>query len=123
MKYGLTAALVTACLSITCPASADGSRSISAVIGQDCACGSHTGSCDARYKGNKIEVVFHHSPNNANPTEHPVVLYRGNNVVKDWSSLLCPFPPGPSSLSGSTVRLKGNWDNQKTYNVYTIYLP
>ncbi len=123
MKYALSAILATSCLSITCPAAAGSSESISAVVGQECACGSHTGGCDAHYKGKKIDLVFHHNPTRANPTQHPIVVFRGKNVVEDWSSLLCPFPPGPSSLSGSTVKLEGVWEDSKSFNVYKVYLP
>ncbi|MDS4059234.1 MAG: hypothetical protein RKP73_11775 [Candidatus Contendobacter sp.] len=72
-----------------------------------CSCGSHMGSFNAMYNSNKISIGFSHSPNQANPIKHPIVVMKNNELIKNWDSLLCS--PNCSSINGSKITIYGRW--------------
>jgi hypothetical protein len=96
-------------------------ESITVVIGSDCACGSHVGSFDTMYKGKKISVDFYFNSNPANPIEKPIKVFKENNEVKDWSSILCPRP-GESKveLSGKQVVVDGLFKDKTSFEAHQI---
>jgi hypothetical protein len=98
-------------------------ETISVVVGADAGCGSHAGGFDARYQNQRIEVIFFHSGNRANPVENPLKVYKGDKQVEDWRSILCPTP-GTSGipLTGKTVSIEGNWADGKTFQATNIFL-
>ena len=64
-------------------------KSITIVMGQECACGNHSGGCDAHYKNKKVELVW--------------------SMGNSSSKILCPKygTYGASSISGSEIKING----------------
>lgn len=96
-------------------------QTIVVIVGSDGHCGSHQGYFDAVYEGRKISVDFYHSPNPANPVEHPVKVFKGKKMVEDWSSLICTAPGDPVPLAGKKVSVEGRWVNKTTFEAYKVF--
>ena len=88
--------------------------SIIVTIGQRCACGNHTGSCDAEYMQNKIEVTW----------RYPTRILKGKKSAEDWYSVVCPTSgsQGVSSLSGAKVKIVGYWMGTKSFEAHEVIL-
>ena len=87
--------------------------SINIIVGRDCACGNHTGQCDAEHINDKIDVVWH----------FPTRIFKGKESVKDWYSVVCPSgSTGSNSLSSAKVKIVGYWIEKNSFEAYEVIL-
>lgn len=82
---------------------------------------SRMGNFGATYSGREIEVVYSYNPNPGNPIA--VKVYKGNKQIDDWDSYLQQIGDQKSVIAGKRIRLLGKWQDQKTFEAFTIYLP
>jgi hypothetical protein len=89
--------------------------SIIVIVGHNCSCGNHTGSCDGEYMKDKIKVTWH----------YPTRILKGNKSVEDWYSVVCPTSgqsQGVSSLSGKKVKIAGYWMEKNSFAAFEVIL-
>jgi hypothetical protein len=67
------------------------------VVGQECACGNHSGGCDAQYKNKKIELAW--------------------SMANSSVQILCPKDGtyGASPISGLQIEINGEWVDKEKY--------
>jgi hypothetical protein len=89
---------------------------------EPCGCGSHGGTFEALYDNRKISIDFSFNPTPANPVEHPIIVLKNNEPVKDWSSLICSLISDKCPIAGKKVKVFGRWINKKTFEAYKIWI-
>jgi hypothetical protein len=88
---------------------------------EPCGCGSHGGTFEALYDNRKISIDFSFNPTPANPVEHPIIVLKNNEPVKDWSSLICSLS-NKCPIAGKKVMVLGRWINKKSFEAYKIWI-
>lgn len=74
-------------------------------------------------KKKKIFIAFQHSPNSANPVQHPVVVLKNGIPVREWDSLICSMPDEICPLKGKQITVSGRWEDEASFSAYTVDFP